>query len=133
VARAFSYGALQGVGKQLALVLAPDHWGVEPARVAEHPGHDLQQAERCDRVRLPFQRQRLHPLDRHGITHKGERLVTDQDLPGLCGLLEAGGHVDGIARRKCLSAGGIAGYDFAGVDTDASADANAALTLELVV
>ena len=79
------------------------------------PQHGPQPVRR-DGFGLALQLERLDRLGLDRVAHEGERLVADQDLARLRGLLEAGGDVDGVAGGEALLG---SGHDLAGVDADA--------------
>ena len=70
-----------------------------------------------NRVGLALQGQRLDRLDQNGILGQLQRLLADQDLPRLGGLLEPRGDVDRVAGGEALRR---AGDDLAGCHADAS-------------
>jgi hypothetical protein len=76
---------------------------------------DDEQAEGRHRFGLALELERRHGLGLDRLPHQGERLRAEQDLTGLCCLLQAGGDVDGIAGRKSL---GRSGHDLARVQPD---------------
>ncbi len=94
---------------------------------------DLEQPPCLHRLRLSLQFEWGERLDSDGVTDEAERLVTQDDLPRSCGLLEPRGDVHRVARREEMPAVYVAGDDLAGVDAGSSLDANAPFSLEVVV
>ena len=71
-------------------------------------------------LRLALELERLDGIHLDAAAHDPERGLADQDLAGPCRLLEPGGDVDRVSRREALLG---AGHDLAGVDAEASLNA----------
>ncbi len=125
----------QAVVEQLQLRLSPDHREVgRRARFVAPARGQASQAIRGNRFRLALQGERLDRLGEDMAPDEGIRDLADEHLVDGRGLLEAGGHVDGIPGREPLLRGRVGVRDdLAGVDAGATADADAVLALEVVV
>jgi hypothetical protein len=105
---------------------------VEPAGPAEHLGKDLQQAPGVLRAGEPVDGQRSGGLGRDAVRHQPVGLLTQEDLPGAGGLLEALGEVDGVAGEVLLDRAGVAHQQPAGVDADPELELDTALATQLL-
>ena len=88
------------------------------ARLVRAGGRRQQGDETVGRHRLglALERERLDRLRLDGAAHQQQRGLTDQDLAGLCRLLEAGSRVHRIAGGEALLG---TGDDLAGRQADA--------------
>jgi hypothetical protein len=85
------------------------------------------------RVALTLQSELVARLEHDGVLDQLARRLTEQDLARAGGFLQPLRDVDGVARRKHLSAGAVPGDHLAGVDPDTDADVHAEVAPELVV
>ena len=125
----------QAVVEQLQLQLSPDHREVgRRARFVAPARGEAGQAIRGNRFGLALQGERLDRLGEDVAPDKGIGDLADEHLVDGRGLLEAGGHVDGIPGREPLLGGGSVFATTSPVLTPVRlADADAVLALEVVV
>ena len=91
---------LPRLGERCQLPLAPDQGRVEaPFRGR---GRDGDEPPRGHRLTLALQRQRLDGLHLDRVSSQAQRRLAEQGLPGLRGLLQPRGDVDGVTRREPL-------------------------------
>ena len=113
---------VEGRADTSKLFPAPDEGRVEPpfegGSALDHP----QETVGHKRLRLAPEPERLDRLDLNRIAGEADRLLADQDLARLRGLLEPGGDVDGVAGGEPLLG---AGDDLAGVHADAELEREA--------
>ena len=78
---------------------------------------NLEQGERADGLRFPFENKRLDRLDSDGVADEAVRLGSDEHLSCAGSLLEPSSDVDSVAGDERLTF--TADDDLAGVDPDA--------------
>jgi hypothetical protein len=130
---ALARDAVEQLAEPGELLGTSDPRRVEAADDARRPFEEAGEPVGDDRLRLPLQGERLDRLDLHGVPDKAVRRLSEEDLPWVRGLLEAGSDVDRIARGVKLAARRIARHDLARVHTRAKGEREAALALELLV
>jgi hypothetical protein len=117
LAAALGESALPHLAQSPELSGAPD----EPHLVPTSRGFaDAHEAVRRDRLCLSLQRERIEVLHFDCVARERERHGSEQDLPRLCGLLEACGDIHSVTCDQALLR---AGHDLAGVDAHAGLDA----------
>ena len=114
VRRALRHHVVEVVAQTLELALATDDRRVEPSHQAGRLGVDLEQPICRDGGALALELQ-LDGLDLHRVSDELLRFLPDQDLAGLCVLLEPRRDVHGVARDECIA---VAGHDLARVHAD---------------
>ena len=92
-----------------------------------------EEAVRGNRLRLAFERQRLHGLGVDGVPDEPVRRLPEEDLERGRGLLEPSRDVDRVAGDEPLSGRRVAGDDLAGVHARPVDEPDAPASLELVV
>ena len=128
--RASANGVRERVFEHVPLVLAADHRGIEMPGDAGSVGRHRVEAIRDERRLLSLQLERDELLDVDGVAGERSGLGAEEDLTRSGRLLEAGGDVDGVARREAFLR---AGDDFARVDADAKLERRAVVVRELLV
>jgi hypothetical protein len=126
-------GPSEPLAEELELGFPTDHRRVEAASAGGRSGLDLREPVGGQRLGLALELERLDGLGGDGVADEPEGGLADQDLARRGGLLEAGGHVDGIPGDERLPAARVAGHDLAGVDADPKRDRGAVAALELLV
>ena len=106
-------------GEQAQLGLATHDRGVLAAGVAGGARVDLAQPVGDHRGALALEEQRRDPLGGDRVPDQAVGRLAEQHLAGGGDLLEAGGHVDGVAQDQGVADGRVAGDDLAGVDPGA--------------
>ena len=104
-----------------------DERSVEPSLEARSVGPHAEQPVGDERLRLALGLDGVDTFELERPLCKLPRRVPDEDLAGLCGLLEASGDVDGVARRECAT---LARHDLAGVHPDPYLQLGSELALE---
>ena len=72
-------------------------------------------------------------VDQDRVSHESVRLLADQDLARLGGLLETLGDVDRLSRHEEMALRVVSGDHFAGVHADPGGEPDAPGALELIV
>ena len=122
---------LERAPEERELPFPADHRGVEMPREPGRPGHDLDEADRGDRIGLPLRVHRVDPLHRDRIADERERVLPEQDLAGRSGLLQPCRDVHRVACRDRLVA--RAGHDLTGVHPDTARQRDPMVAIEIVV
>ena len=125
-----AFARLHQLGK---LLRAPHQRLFRPPSDALTRGIDGDQTERGERLRLPFERQRLDGFDVDRVSDQSQRRAGEQDLTGRGYLLQPGGHVDRVAAHEGLACPRIACHHLAGVDPGADHEPHSVLTFEVLV
>ena len=108
---------LEVAPETVALALPSDEKRLGVAREPLRLGENLEQGERVDGLRFPFENERLDRLDSDGVADEAVRLGSDEHLACAGRLLEPRSDVDGVAGDERLAF--TADDDLAGVDPDA--------------
>ena len=124
---------LERIHELAEFALAADEGGLQPTREGGSVVKHLDQPPSRDLFGLTLERERLGTLSAYRLADEAVRRVAQEDLAGLCGLLEAGGDVHCITGREGLPCAGVAGDDLAGVDPDAMGKARTPMLLQLLV
>ncbi len=126
--RAVAGDVLEGAAQQLELTLAAHHR--DPEAAGRLVALDREQPVGAERLGLPLQLEWRERLDRHRVPQQAVRLRAEQDLAGLCRLLQAGRDVHRVSGREPLLR---ARHDLARVDADSQRERRPVVPLELVV
>ena len=92
--------SLERVLEKSELPFSSDHRGVEPSRVREDAGQNLEQPMGPNGLFLALDRDRPELLGADRVARKLVRRLADQDLSGRSGALEALGDVHRVARDE---------------------------------
>ncbi len=96
-------------------------------------GMNIDQPVRRDRLVLALQRHRLDRLGCYRVAQEAVRGLANQDLAGLGGLLEPGGHVDGVPGYQRLPGRRIPRHHLAGVQAGPGEDGDPPVPLQVSV
>jgi hypothetical protein len=96
-------------------------------------GIDVQEAQGRHAAGLALEGERRHAHRLDDMCDELVRSLSQEDLPGLRGLLEASGRVDGVARDECLPAPGIPRHDLSGLHAGACDECRSEPLLEFRV
>ena len=107
--------------------------GVLAAGVAGGARVDLAEPVGDHRGALALEDQRRDPLGGDRVPDQPVGRLAEQHLAGGGDLLQAGGHVDGVAQDQGVADGRVAGDDLAGVDAGAGLQPVPPVALQLVV
>ena len=110
-----------------------DQRRVEPPRHTGGAGKHVVKPPDRDRLRLPFQLERLDRIGHDRVAHQPDRRVTDEDLPSCRGGFEPLRDVDRVAGRERLALLRVACDHLAGVDARSHLDPDAVGGVEPVV
>jgi hypothetical protein len=126
-------GRLEGLTELGELSIASHHRRVQATRDRRDHLADAEQTPGRDGLGFPLHVERLDRLGLDGLAHQAIRRMAEEDLAGRRLLLEAGGHVHGVAGHDRGIGCRSAGHDLAGVHADSDLDRYTSVPLELLV
>ena len=94
---ALAYGTIECIDQAAELLISSHHRRIQPAQPARRALDHLEETPGGHGLSLSLEGQWLHRLGQNGVAHQPVGAVADEDLPRLCGLLEPGRHVGGVA------------------------------------